>query len=369
MSQTGNASYASLTGLRGLLALWVVLYHFKPALETLLPATVALAPLLGLGHLAVPAFFVLSGHVIMLNYAASFRRLDARALARFLLLRLARIYPVHLASMLAIGLLVLALRLAGQSVHPGGYSRTEGVLNLLLVHMWRPQARLSWNFPSWSISSEWLAYLLFPLLALLIHHLRLGRRAHAALFTASLLMAVVYHAGGWSQPYFAMLMVIPFFVCGMCIVTLAADLQARERAFAAGLALLLPLAIVALPFIEAPHGRVALLIFALALLVLALAAAGKHTPRLWQGRWVPALGEASYSLYMSHAIALLGLTKLLPAEHYAGAPLSLRIALVAVYGTVIASCCALCYYAVERPSRVWLRSQIDRVLPRRRPII
>jgi peptidoglycan/LPS O-acetylase OafA/YrhL len=34
-----------------------------------------------------------------------------------------------------------------------------------MVHAWGTTPTVGWNFPSWSISAEWLAYLLFPLVA------------------------------------------------------------------------------------------------------------------------------------------------------------------------------------------------------------
>lgn len=36
--------------------------------------------------------------------------------------------------------------------------------NLLLIHAWPPNGAYSWNMPSWSISAEWAAYLVFPIL-------------------------------------------------------------------------------------------------------------------------------------------------------------------------------------------------------------
>lgn len=63
-----KAEVRSLTGLRGLAALAVALYHVNPELNT--------APFIGRfvgeGYLAVHVFFVLSGFVLALNYADGF---------------------------------------------------------------------------------------------------------------------------------------------------------------------------------------------------------------------------------------------------------------------------------------------------------
>ena len=80
----------SLTGLRGVAALWVLWYHACDAART---------PQFGFGgYLGVDIFFVLSGFVLAYNYAGV--RLTY---AGFLWKRLARIYPVNLVTLAAVG--------------------------------------------------------------------------------------------------------------------------------------------------------------------------------------------------------------------------------------------------------------------------
>ena len=43
---------------------------------------------------------------------------------------------------------------------------------VLLVQEWGPSPQRGWNFPAWSLSMEWLAYLIFPLLVLVLFRLR-----------------------------------------------------------------------------------------------------------------------------------------------------------------------------------------------------
>ena len=78
---------------------------------------------------------------------------------RFLSLRLARIYPVHLV-MLAI---VFGIWGFGDTLLFTNTPRTLAS-NALLVHSWGISRKLSFNFPSWSVSAEWFAYLAFPML-------------------------------------------------------------------------------------------------------------------------------------------------------------------------------------------------------------
>src|SRR5262249_8096010 len=154
----------SLTTLRGLAALWVVVYHFWPEVLVLLPGLALLTPLAVVGNLAVPCFFILSGFVLCYNYAPEFHRLSARDYGR----RLVRIYPVHLVTLLAVLAMALVSWRLGWALTDSGYTGRDFVLNVCLVHTWVPDFHLNWNYPSWSISSEWFAYLFFPAVCALL---------------------------------------------------------------------------------------------------------------------------------------------------------------------------------------------------------
>jgi len=95
----------SLTGLRGAAALWVILFHFSFLLRTHLHIPLDL-PLLREGYLGVDVFFILSGFILCHVYVSSFKQYKVREHIHFLLIRLARIYPLHLAVMLAFVLAV-----------------------------------------------------------------------------------------------------------------------------------------------------------------------------------------------------------------------------------------------------------------------
>ena len=161
------ANLKQLTSLRFFAALWVVAYHYWPSLTGGYPV------LVDKGYLGVELFFVLSGFILAHVYLddAGAGRLNY---GRFLWARLARIYPVHLVTLAAIGLMgALALAL--------GYPMRHQVIvwsvlpqTLLLIHAWGTASVSAWNHPSWSISAEWFAYVFFPLFAAAAWALRAG---------------------------------------------------------------------------------------------------------------------------------------------------------------------------------------------------
>lgn len=152
----------ALTAIRGLAAWWVVIYHFREALPAGTPAW--LQGVLAHGYLAVDLFFILSGFVLSLNYGHQFAA-GLRGSLRFYGLRLARIYPLHLVVLLLFLSVPLAILLFSSQGQAEGYDAGYYLLSLALVQNWGFAEPLRWNVPAWSISTEFFAYLFFPLLA------------------------------------------------------------------------------------------------------------------------------------------------------------------------------------------------------------
>ncbi|RJP64838.1 MAG: acyltransferase [Comamonadaceae bacterium] len=155
----------ALTGIRGIAAWMVVVYHFR----TLMPAADSsnVLRLFDHGYLAVDLFFILSGLVLYINYHRKFEQLRLDEAVSFLLKRIARIYPLHLAILLLFIVNPVAILLFSSAGELGSrYSIEYFVMSLFLVQNWGFTPWVEWNIPAWSISTEFAAYLLFPLLVL-----------------------------------------------------------------------------------------------------------------------------------------------------------------------------------------------------------
>jgi len=136
----------ALTGLRFFAALAIVIHHACGPFFS--RATVADWPL----DQGVSLFFVLSGFVLTYAYP----ELPTAACVRaFFIARFARIWPAHIATLLLVGAAVVGWSISGPLA-----------ANVLLVQAWIPQMSyyFSYNAVSWSISTEFGFYLLFPLL-------------------------------------------------------------------------------------------------------------------------------------------------------------------------------------------------------------
>jgi peptidoglycan/LPS O-acetylase OafA/YrhL len=115
--------------------------------------------------LFVDLFFVVSGFVIARQY---FGQVGAAAsIGRFIWRRLARIYPLHLATLAFYVIIALALHFGvARSDNPARYPFSDLPAQLLLLHAFDGE-RLTFNFPSWSLSAEMFCYVLFPAVAMI----------------------------------------------------------------------------------------------------------------------------------------------------------------------------------------------------------
>lgn len=154
----------ALTGLRGIAALWVFLFHVSDLMWT--TGAREVAGLVGAGgYLGVDIFFVLSGFILAYNYGDARIHQSFRAWMRFLGKRLARIYPVHIAALLLLAAVAVFRFAIGQPMSADRFT-VEGLMRTLsLTEAWSIPPMKTWNIVSWSISCEWAAYLVFPLLA------------------------------------------------------------------------------------------------------------------------------------------------------------------------------------------------------------
>jgi peptidoglycan/LPS O-acetylase OafA/YrhL len=171
----------SITGLRIVAAVWVLLFHWK---FTPLPdwerVRAFLVPVTDSGHLGVDLFYVISGFVITLTYVEKMgRRPDLRGWWRFWWARICRVWPAYAVVVVLFGIWLLWRRsidptfYAYQGVQPdlGPWSWIQ---QLLLVQLWhRPDFDgASFVGATWSVSAEMAAYVAFPVLALVLHRLK-----------------------------------------------------------------------------------------------------------------------------------------------------------------------------------------------------
>jgi peptidoglycan/LPS O-acetylase OafA/YrhL len=295
VTQPGTPQLNALTGLRGAAAWLVVTYHFREAMAPFVPASVLAVA--AHGALAVDLFFVMSGFIIALNYRKEFRAEGMRVYGRFLLLRLARIYPLHL---FMLGMFVLYVGADSLAHHADLFRRLDYlVASVFLVQSWAPWDVLGWNDPAWSISTEMFAYLIFPVMVWIVERAH-GRAAAAAWLAGALgtLMLVAPHFGGLTLELtqFGLMRCVLEFFAGVMVQRLW-ELGRRTpgegvAALALGALLIGAFALGATDSLVMPG--------AFCCLVYGFAVPGTLPARLLSGRLPVLLGTLSYATYLSH---------------------------------------------------------------------
>jgi len=186
----GTPRVAPLTSIRGLAAWWVAIYHFREYLPTA-PDSWIIA-VAARGFYAVDLFFILSGFVLQLNYSRLFWSPNITSLYTFSIARFARVYPLHLFMMLVFlinPVMITLFSRHGLGQMDSRYNPIDYILSLLLIQNWGFRNFETWNIPSWSISTEFAAYILFPMASYLI--LRRVRSSAIAILMIILLTGTI----------------------------------------------------------------------------------------------------------------------------------------------------------------------------------
>jgi peptidoglycan/LPS O-acetylase OafA/YrhL len=179
----------ALTSIRALFAWWVVVLHAAPLAPF---STSQDMPLIAKGCTVVDCFFVLSGIVMWFAHPTLMRNPNWSDVRDFLVARLARIYPLHL-TMLALFLVLVWSLWFGRCIWPSAtpqFTAGSFLQEAFLLNGWGYDYLIAWNAPSWSVSSEWAAYLLTPLVFFALHRLRTQTMPGMVIVFGALIVAV-----------------------------------------------------------------------------------------------------------------------------------------------------------------------------------
>lgn len=352
---TKKVELRQLTGIRLIAAVWVVLFHYQFQILGILPEVGGMWSLLDAGYMAVDLFFVLSGFIISYQYLGKFVT-GPGDYKSFLWKRLARIYPVHIATLLVFVLLLAVGKMAGIGVgDPTQFTLWGAIKDVLLIRVW-VGSDIGWNYPAWSLSAEWLSYVLFPLIASAVAHIASRRRAAIVALVA--LLSVLEGVGAWLVPSLnnmahPAVRVLIGFTIGVALYCLFRDRRPSDKAGWLGVLLLTAL-IAVTPLIASPVIRASIGVLLAAAAIYFLAIGSGSAVRFLSSKALDYGGRISFSIYMTHAISLIMLGKIFEIDSWTDQPLPLRVAAVAVHIAVAIGAGAAAYHFVEKPAQLYL---------------
>ena len=245
----------------------------------------------------VDVFFVISGFVIAYVYAGRMR--GWKDFGTFMQRRIGRLMPLHLATLVAMGLLyAMLLRFNVPLNTQPSLSARCLIEGALLVHAWIGCGGQPPNGVNWSISAEMAAYLLFPLLLVTLRAPRVARIA----VLGALFGFAIWQLDGLvpMSESFSAWRALPAFYLGMVV-------WAERDTFAVpgwlGLAsIALAVATILASFALAP--RTAIIALGYLTAVAALLADAVPVRSALITRLAP-LGQLTYSVYMLHALIIV----------------------------------------------------------------
>ena len=313
-------------------------------------------------YLFVDFFFILSGFIISYVYAYKFDSgFKLSIYKKFLILRFGRLYPLHLFWLvILLGIIISASLLFRKNY----FEDMSFTVPTLISHLFLAQGlglfnHLSWNYPSWSISSEFFCYIFFPALLLL------ARRKQPFLWLFLLLLVVggyeylIIEKGSLDLTFNYPL---PRTILGFMLGILAYrfyDYLGKKLEFTGFLHSFLVISL-AISFYYRVEIFTVLLFFGI---VLTFSRAKGKTVKVLNHPILLKLGEISYSLYLAHwvcyAVFKNAFEFVFKIENIdAAGPLFVRILFTVCYFASAIITALLTYKIVELPARSFFRKRI-----------
>lgn len=360
----------SLTSLRFFAAAAIVVYHssghFGIPVDNLKPFIL---------DQGVSFFFVLSGFILTMVYGEKLKTLSperSKAVGSFIAARIARIWPLHLATLLIFALLL-------PEHFWDSFTPSHFLASFFLVQSWIPfnDFNFAFNGVSWSLSAELFFYLAFPLLVINYERNWLRNLTLAFLPIPALAFLANYYQLSF-QPqgavgYHALLYVSPFtrvfeFALGMAAFAWAGKVSSRLAKSSLFIASVLEFAALALVIFITykseklaifftrlshlgepahtwlSHGGTVALSFALLILVFSFSRG--IFSRLLSLPALVYLGEISFSVYLVHRLLLHYYYDHFATIGGAGA--------LALYWAVLLASSHLLFELVECPARAFI---------------
>jgi peptidoglycan/LPS O-acetylase OafA/YrhL len=350
----------ALTGLRGVAAILVFFAHLGQVLETrgiTLRVPTIIERLFPDGGREVDIFFVLSGFVLALIYRDWFAvSITKKTYGKFLRRRFARIYPLHAFMLILVILFVVAAHVFHAQIMKGlgRFDPATLPVYFTLTQAWgflgdNPG---EWNPPSWSVSIEALAYLVFPFFMLVSSRFEKTSpwMVFIVLTCCGILLNISTHWGLGGYP--AIARGLSEFMLGCATAAFYGSRVAGWLQSASGSALAFVALLICFAF--TPDTSFSVGLFAAPLL---LALCGNNfVCRLFDNRLIFFLGEISYSIYLGHFLFSSISYRLISTTWMGSGTWQLITGLCFVTLFVVAAA-TVTYYTIERPGRDLLRDR------------
>lgn len=335
---------SQITFTRFLAAMAIVISHFNK--DLFLYKINYISDIFLHANVGVSYFFILSGFIMIVAY----HRKDKIEYFDYYRNRFARIYPLYV-----LGLLLYLI------TRYSNFSFYKGFLYLFGLQSWIPGEAMILNFPGWSISVEFLFYLLFPWL-----YNYLYSKGNKSIWIITVIIWIItqvfcnlYSASSYYQGphteshellYYFPLMHINEFLAGN-LAGLYFVKNSGQKNYDVPVVIIFGLLLLSLIFLPLFYHNGLMGILFIPLIILISRNNGVLT-KIFSLKPLQYLGEASYAVYITHIPVLYILRELLKQGNY-----NFSIDIVfGIYIVVLVITCILFYQFIEKPLRDYLKS-------------
>lgn len=334
---------SQITFTRFLAAMAIVISHFNK--DLFLYKIDYISKIFLNANVGVSYFFILSGFIMIVAY----HKKDKIAYFDYYKNRFARIYPLYVVGLL----LYLITRFSNFSIY-------KGFLYLFGLQSWIPGEAMILNFPGWSISVEFLFYLLFPLL-----YNYLYSKGNKSIWVITAIIWIItqvfcnlysgssYYKGPHTEShellYYFPLMHINEFLVGN-LAGLYFVKNSGQKNYDVPVVIIFGLLLLSLVFVPLFYHNGLMALLFIPLIILISRNNGLIT-KFFSWKPLEYLGEASYAVYITHIPVLYILREVLKWNHY---DFSIDI-VFGIYIIVLIITCILFYQFIEKPLRDYLK--------------
>jgi peptidoglycan/LPS O-acetylase OafA/YrhL len=359
----------NLTPIRGIAAILVVIFHFEIVLVLFLPRETS--KLFSKCYLMVDLFFIMSGFIIYHVYGEFFKHeIQKATFNKYIRARLARVYPLHIFTLILTVILVVSQQFKWNEL----FNLHAIPTHVFMLQSFGLHSIYTWNVPAWSISAEFVAYIIFPIFAFLIY-----RYKNITPIVVSALIIFIYwllafkfsKENGTTGRYnldqtfdYGYLRGIAGFLAGGMIYHLYLKKMFHFLKADTILVILFVLLFACL------HYGVTDLAFIPVFLLLVLSAAYNtgRVKRIFNNRFLQWLGDISYSVYLMQFPLMIFVIVSLPhlgitwnGVYSLHLPYWQAALCCLLFLAVLIGISALSYQYIERPFRKLINSKISRI--------
>jgi len=357
----------SLHSIRGYCALWIAFGHYHFLIDQVDP--IYGKQIFRYFMMGITIFFILSGFFLSYIYHekfTSFRNIKNNFIG-FIIYRLGRVYPLYLTVLLSFAAMSYLGWTRESSIAENNQFETAFYfpLYLLMMQCWgflEGREQFAFNPPSWTLSVDFLFYLIFPFIFVVIAKLK-NISVNLGIIIATYIyyylsvhdLGVVDTSNNTKMYFLASfennpIEILPLFIVGICIY----NLQSQNFLKSIKWDLVIIISIIATIFMMINDYSLNAILLITPILLYSLLNISDKFDRYFSNPVSYYMGRLAYSIYLWHIPYAIFVNHFYPLKN---ADIWGIFFIPLACGLIILS--SLSYHFIENPCRIWIKKNLS----------